>query len=353
MSTGERLVPDVDPNAPTALPLASLLAICDRVLDEIGRRRHLFSWLRDPDAGAEQWLPVDSYYPGNRVVLVSTETTAGHEHLYDELIPAHGLKLLTLEAAEIGGDPVAAREALERMIASLELPERHVSEADDTPRENPVGKALQALVAPPAVQPAPRRSPPPSQAAAAQRGLRFADAHKDDLARAQRSIEALRSHVPSRPDAPSRPPPPARPQPVTRGAWRPTMQTSATPRLGSRDSRSAIARLDALGLLMGSVLFAVLCAEIYLAVALAWLHAGRAVLCLGILLDACGRLLGTIAAGRVGSRGWGWACLLGGSPLVVWFAFFQRSGPVLRAPAPLAGLFGLVALAVIALGLVL
>ena len=352
MSTGERVVPDVDASAPTALPLASLLAICDRVLGEIGRRRHLFSWLRDPDAASEQWLPVDSYYPGNRVVVVSSETTAGHEHLYNELIPAHGLKLLTLEPAEIGGDPVAAKEALERTIASLELPERHVGEADDVPRENPVGKALQTLVAPPAVQPAPRRAPPPSQAAAAQRGLRFADAHKADLPRAQRSIEASRPSVPSRQFVPSRPPPPSRQQPVRRGAWRPTTQSSATAP-GSRDSRSAIARLDALGLLMGSVLFAVLCAEIYLAVALAWLHAGRALLCLGILLDACCRLLGTIAAGRVGSRGWCWACLLGGSPLAVWFAFFQRSGPVLRAPAPLAGLFGLLALAVVALGLVL
>ena len=104
---------------------------------------------------------------------------------------------------------------------------------------------------------------------------------------------------------------------------------------------------------MGSVLFALLCGEIYLAVAVAWLHGGQGLIGFGILLDACCRLLGTIAAGRVGSRGWAWACLIGGTPVVLWFAFFQRSGPVLRAPAPLAGLFGLLAFALVALGLVL
>jgi hypothetical protein len=345
MSTRERLVPESDTNAETALPLASLLAICDRLLDEIGRRQHLFAWLRDPDAASEQWLPVDAYYPGNRVVVVATETTDGHESLYAELVPARGLRLLTLDPTDLGSDPAAAKETLERMIASLELPERHVVEPP--PRENPVGKALQTLVAQPPAQPPARRAPPPSQATAAQRGLRFADAHKADLARAQRSIEA------SRPYVPSRPPPPSRPQSPSRGAWRPTTQTRATPRPGRNERRSAIAPLDALGLLMGSVLFAALCAEIYVAVGVAWLRGGQGLIGFGILLDACCRLLGTIAAGRVGSRTWAWACLIGGSPIVLWFAFFQRSGPVLRAPAPLAGLFGLLAVALVALGLVL
>jgi hypothetical protein len=347
MATGERLVSESDAYPPTVLPLASLLAICDRALGEIGRRRHMFAWLRDPEAGFGQWLPVDAYYPGNRVVVVSIGTAAGHEQLYSELIPAHGFKLLTLDAAELGGDPAAAKAALQRMIASLELPERRVGIEDHTPpRENPVGKAIQSLVTPPAPQPPVRRAPPPSQAAAAERGARFADAHKADLARAQRSIEASRPHVPARPPAPTRP------QPAPRGAWRPT--EPAPPKAGARAAtRSAIAPLDALGLLMGSVLFAALCGEVYLAVAVTWLHGAGGLLGFGILLDACSRLLGTIAAGRVGSRGWAWACLIGGTPVVVWFAFFQRSGPVLRAPAPLAGLFGLAALAVAAVGLVL
>ncbi len=347
MATGERLVSESDGYPPTVLPLASLLAICDRALDEIGRRRHMFAWLRDPEAGSGQWLPVDAYYPGNRVVVLSAETAAGHEDLYTELIPAHGLKLLVLDAAELGGDPPAAKEALEGMIASLELPERHAGRDPEPPRENPVGKALQSLVAPPPPPPVERRRPPPSQAAAAERGARFADAHKADLARAQRSIEASRPHVPSRPPAPTRP------QPAPRGAWRPTEQLHPTPRQGSPEGRSAIAPLDALGLLMGSVLFAALCGEVYLAVAVTWLHGDGGLMGFGILLDACSRLLGTIAAGRVGSRGWAWACLIGGTPVVLWFAFFQRSGPVLRAPAPLAGLFGLLAVALVALGLVL
>ena len=54
----------------TALTAAEALSICDHILGEPARRRHLFAWLRAPGAAADEWLPVDGYYPGNKLVVV-------------------------------------------------------------------------------------------------------------------------------------------------------------------------------------------------------------------------------------------------------------------------------------------
>jgi hypothetical protein len=97
--------------------LAQILAFCDRTLAEYGRRRHLFAWLRAPGAGPEEWLEVAAYYPGNKLVVVWHEQPGPNDGVYAELIPAHGLRLLSLEPDSIDrGDPEAA---LQRLIAEL------------------------------------------------------------------------------------------------------------------------------------------------------------------------------------------------------------------------------------------
>ena len=94
-----------------------LLAVCDRLLGEVGRRRHLFAWLRSPDAGAGDWLPVDAYYPGNRVVVLCSHSL--HDSLYGELVPAHGLRLLRAIPAELADGDGGLAPALERLISGL------------------------------------------------------------------------------------------------------------------------------------------------------------------------------------------------------------------------------------------
>lgn len=105
------------------------------------------------------------------------------------------------------------------------------------------------------------------------------------------------------------------------------------------------------GILAGVALAAVLVAEVYMGVARAGFDSGRVLLAFGLALDACSRGLGTLAAGRAGSAEWAWWSALGGSPVVVAFALFQRTGPVHTEPAPLAGLIGVLALVVLAVAL--
>src|SRR5947209_4253857 len=121
---GELLVQDPAAGEGDVLPVSSVLAMCDRVLREIGRRHHLFAWLRLPDGDGDGWLPVDGYYPRNRLVVVCRETTDEHDRLYAEMVPAHGLRLLRVSAQELGSDPAAAMQTLERLLAGLGLPER-------------------------------------------------------------------------------------------------------------------------------------------------------------------------------------------------------------------------------------
>jgi hypothetical protein len=101
------------------------------------------------------------------------------------------------------------------------------------------------------------------------------------------------------------------------------------------------------GVLAGIALAGVLVAEVYAGVARAGLDSGHVLLAFGLALDVCSRALGTLAAGRARSSEWAWWCALGGSPVVVSFALFQRDGPVRTEPAPLAGLIGVLALLVL------
>ncbi len=136
-------VPGRSDRAELGLPAPTILSICDQLLGEVGRRHHMFAWLRAPGAGADEWLAVDAYYPRSRLVVMCRSRPGPHESLYRELVPAHGLGLLTLDPAVLGNDRQAVQETLAAKFFDLE----HV------PRER--GR--------PAPAPAPRREPPRAQ----------------------------------------------------------------------------------------------------------------------------------------------------------------------------------------------
>jgi len=263
------------------LPAATILSICDRLLGEAGRRSHLFGWLRAPGAGAGQWLAVDAYYPRSRLVVLCRPSPAPHEAVYRELIPAHGLGLLTLDPVLLGSDREAVQDGLARQLSDLE----HGPRPPSRPRE-------------------PSRS-----------GRNF-------------SMGTVSSHAPD-PSA---------------AEWS---------RVSVERTPVAPAVQQGLGLVAGMALAAVLVAELYLAVVVVALGAGRPVLGLAIALEACSRGLGTVAAERAGKRGWACACAVGGAPVVAWFALAPREQRAESEPAPLAGLLAVLAVVVALLALLI
>jgi len=95
---------------------------------------------------------------------------------------------------------------------------------------------------------------------------------------------------------------------------------------------------DDLGL--GVALVSVLLLEIFGVVVALALSGGYLVLAFGLALDACARMLGTVAAARHGEevgRGWCWANAIVGSPAVIAFAFNDDGRLVDADLAPLAG----------------
>lgn len=125
--TGERLVGEPAragrPGPPArALEVAEILGMCDRIVGEPGRRQHSFGWLKAPDAGVEQWLVVDSYYPAGRPVVVCRADPAGpDDHVYGELVPRHGLRLLHFAPTELGDDRPQAEARLRELIVFVEV----------------------------------------------------------------------------------------------------------------------------------------------------------------------------------------------------------------------------------------
>jgi hypothetical protein len=105
--------------------------------------------------------------------------------------------------------------------------------------------------------------------------------------------------------------------------------------------------------LAGLALAAVLIAELYLGVIVVAVHHGRLLLGLAIALEACSRVLGTIAAERAGQRGRAFACAIVGAPVVAWFALLRPSGRIEAEPAPLAGLLAVLAGVVAVIGLLI
>ncbi len=305
--TTDHLAPDVD--APEqadseaqrrGLPAPTILAICDRLLGEVGRRRHMFAWLRVPGSAAEEWLPVDAYYPRARLVVMCRPAGGPHERLYREQVPTHGLGLLTLDPEVMGNDPEVVEAALAAKVFDLEhMPRRARQE------EAPARAAARPARA------AARPAPP--------------EATHDATA-----TDATATDAPAT-DAPA-------------PAWTPVKveRTAVAPALE-----------QGVGLLVGLALAVVLIAEIYLAVVSAAFGAGRVMLGLAIALEACSRALGTVAAARAGERLWACACAIFGAPVVVWFALLRPSGRVEVEPAPLAGLLAGLAALVAALSLLL
>jgi hypothetical protein len=342
---GELLTPTRAGGESTLPSVAAVLVACDRAMNEIGRRSHLFAWLRAPDAGAEEWLPVDAYYPGNRLVVVCGDDPDPYDHLYDELVPAHGLRLLRLRPADLGGDPADVAWRIERQIATLGLPPPRRVPApatmpvarreDDGPSESVVSRALSALAQPSAPTEPPPRRVGQSQAAAAERAARFVAAHKAELVRSSQSAAARR---PAR-----RPPPAPRPRPAP---------AAGTPRpRPASQRRDQAAGAQTLGVMVGLALIGVLIVEIYFGVDRWAIAGGHVLLAFGLSLDACARALGTLAAERAGAPDWTWGCVFGGSPVVAGFALFQSTGSVKVEPAPLAGLISLLAIGLVTLAI--
>lgn len=154
----------------------AIVDLCDRLLEEVGRRQHLFAWLRAPGAPAGEWLAVDAYYPARRVVVVCQDEAGEHDDLFDELIPAHGLRLLRIALESLRSDP---EPALAARIAALELPAREIfdlSVGAAPVRVSPIARVSESLVqatAPP-VRPRVRLTPRGAAALPARPGRREA-----------------------------------------------------------------------------------------------------------------------------------------------------------------------------------
>jgi len=293
-------VPGRSDRAELGLPAPTILSMCDQLLGEVGRRHHMFTWLRAPTAETGDWLAVDSYYPRARLVVMCRSRPGQYDALYRELVPAHGLGLLTLDPAALGNDREAVRETLAAKFSDLE--------------QQPRGAARTARTAGRPAPPSPARKTTPEPPR-------------------ERPAETRRETPGENPGATERP----RPQ------WTPV-----------KVERTAVPRgfVQALGVLAGLAFAALLIAEIYLAVIVVALRAGKLVLGLAILIEALSRVGGTIAAERAGRRGWACACAIVGAPIVAWIALVPRPGRITTEPAPLAGLLAVLAGTVALVGLI-
>jgi hypothetical protein len=110
-------VPGRGDRAGLGLPAPTILSMCDHLLGEPGRRHHMFTWLRAPGSGTDEWLAVDAYYPRARLVVMCRSRRWPHDALYRELVPAHGLGLLTLDPVVLG--LAILIEALSRALGTV------------------------------------------------------------------------------------------------------------------------------------------------------------------------------------------------------------------------------------------
>jgi hypothetical protein len=258
--------------APAGVQVGRALDTCDRLLGEIGRREHRFAWLRD-DAG--DWLPLDAYYPGNRVVVVCAEAPEARRRAL-EAVPGHGLRLITIDPEELRREDHAAFLARRLRAAGWE-PGAPAPPVASTP--------------PPSPSPSPDRAEPRGGSAEAARAGAAAGAR----GRVERPAQAE----------------------------------------------------ERFGIGIGVALCAVVLLEAYLGAIVLVVGHGRWIVGFGVLLDACARVLGTIAAGHEGDHDLAWASLIVGSPAVV---SLRTETPA--EPARVAGAVALAALAVTGLGVI-
>jgi hypothetical protein len=152
-------VPGRSDRAELGLPAPTILSMCDHLLGEAGRRHHMFAWLRAPGAGADEWLAVDAYYPRARLVVICRARPGPHDSLYRELIPAHGLGLLTLDPAALGNDRDAVQKTLAAKFLDLEhVPRERARPATPRPPRD-TSRAARRQTAEPAGSPAPAWTP--------------------------------------------------------------------------------------------------------------------------------------------------------------------------------------------------
>jgi len=164
-----------------------LLDLCDRALGEVSRRHHLFGWLRAP--GTDEWLPLDAYYPGNRLVVLCRDGPSAGDELIDQRVPEHGLRLLRLAPGELAGDPAGVQTALSRQLDALGPPPPRPRAVPIDPGPGAVARTVAALAqrepAPLPRRPLPRPVTPPREAVT--RGAEFVAARRveiDELAHA-------------------------------------------------------------------------------------------------------------------------------------------------------------------------
>lgn len=133
-----------------SLGVPEILDLTDRLLGERGRRSHLFTWLKRPGGGPADWLAVDAYYPGNKVVVVCRDTAGPNIEVFGELVPAHGLRLLEIDRSQLVGGRESAQQALEQRVAQLgPVPER-VAAANRTSRAPATASPVERHVSRPA-----------------------------------------------------------------------------------------------------------------------------------------------------------------------------------------------------------
>jgi hypothetical protein len=303
-------VPGRTEQAERGLPDRTILSMCDDLLGEVGRRDHIFAWLRAPGADLDEWLPVDAYYPRARLVVLCRSGSGPHDTLYRELIPAHGLGLMTLDPAALGPDSDVVRQTLAARIFDLERVPRERARPEPRPRKRFGNR--------PEDRPENRSETRPEN----------------------RSEKRLEGRPEKRPPAPATSDSRGSPAPE----WTPVkVEHTSVPR----------GYVHGAGVLAGLVLASVLIAELYLGVIVVGVHDGRLLLGLAIALEACSRILGTVAAERAGQRGWAFACAIAGAPAVAWFALLRPSGRVEVEPAPLGGLLAVLAGVVAVVGILI
>jgi hypothetical protein len=354
--------PGGDERAQDGLPATTILSMCDRLLGEVGRRHHMFAWLRAPGAGSAEWLAVDAYYPRNRLVVMCRSRPGEHDALYRELIPGHGLKFLALDPRELGNDRGTVEAALAATIFRLQDGPRRERLRPRMPRPGPAvarsaptsngarPDSAQARTSPAAPVAAPPVTsvampepeapplPPPAVEPEPTQALELDFTEILEPEREQPEPEPVRAPAPD--GAPAR----RERRPPAPGGWGPVKR-----------GHGALAQglLQVLGVILGLAFAGLLIGELYLGLVRVAFIEVRVLLALGIVIDACARALGTVAAERAGRRVWALGCAIVGSPVVIIFTLLRPSGRVKVEPAPLAGVLSLIACALAVAGLLI
>jgi hypothetical protein len=326
------------------LARTQILDLCDRIVGEIGRRAHIFGWLRGADD--DRWLTVDAYYPGQRLVVVFSDVRDADGALIAERVPARGMRLLQVSPPELGDEPARARELLEDRIAALGPAPPRPRDVQLDPAAGIVSRALESLATPAPALPA-GGSPPGARPPRPVRPVRRVGATQAEaVSRATRFVANTRRWVPSEAIA-EREAAGARVASVRAEAVLDRLLGPPDARAHAHSARSAAQQV--LGITLGVVLLAVLLAEVYFGVDRFAITGGHVLLALALALDACARVLGTVAAERASDQPAAWWCAIGGGPFVAGFALLAPGGPVRVEPAPLAGLVALAACGLAAL----